>query len=69
LEIAPILGMIQRSGEVVIQMLPNVEQATIAPLIKATIIPGTLIYTDEYSIYTPLINWGYEQKTVCQAHW
>ena len=30
----PIFGMIQRSGEVVIQMLANVQQATIAPLIR-----------------------------------
>ena len=29
----PIFGMIQRSGEMVIQMLPNVQQVTIAPLI------------------------------------
>ena len=42
--------MIQRGGEVVIQMLTNVQQATIAPLIKATIAPGTLVYTDEYAI-------------------
>ena len=59
--------MIQRSGEVVIQMLPNIEQATIAPLIKATITPGSLIYTDKYSIYTRLINWGYKHKTVCHS--
>ncbi len=48
-------------------MLTNVKQATIAPLIKATIAPGTLIYTDEHSIYARLIDWGYEHKTVCQA--
>jgi len=30
------LGMIQRGGEVVIQMLANVQQKTIEPLIKAT---------------------------------
>ncbi len=59
--------MIQRSGDVVIQMLANVKQATIDPLIKATIAPGTLIYTDEHSIYARLIDWGYEHKTVCQA--
>ncbi len=33
----PIFGMIQRCGQVVIQMLPNVQQVTIEPLIKATI--------------------------------
>ncbi len=48
-------------------MLTNVKQATIAPLIKATIAPGTLIYTDEHSIYARLIDWGYEHKTVCHS--
>ncbi len=56
--------MIQRGGEVVIQMLSNVKQMTIAPLIKNTISPTTLIYTDEYNIYTRLNEWGYGHKTV-----
>lgn len=59
--------MIQRQGEVVIQMLPNVQQRTIAPLITRTIIAGTLIYTDEYNIYARLTEWGYEHKTVCHS--
>jgi transposase-like protein len=63
----PIFGMIQRTGEVVIQMLANVQQATIAPLIKATIAPGTSIFTDEYDIYARLSEWGYAHKTVCHS--
>ncbi len=59
--------MIQRGGEVVIRMLGNVQQATIKPLIKATIAVGSLIYTDEYAIYTPITKWGYEHKTVCHG--
>lgn len=31
---------------VVLQMLANVKQATIAPVVKSTITPGTLIFTD-----------------------
>jgi len=53
----PIFGMIQRGGEVVIQMLENVKQQTI--------LPGTMVYTDEYDIYNRLQEWGYEHKTVC----
>ena len=60
----PILGMIQRNGEVVICMLPNVQQATIQPVIKQRIAPGTLIYSDEYNIYNRLLEWGYDHKTV-----
>ncbi len=63
----PIFGMMQRQGEVVIQMLPNVQQVTIAPLITSTIVAGTLIYTDEYNIYARLTEWGYEHKTVCHS--
>ena len=63
----PILGMIQRSGEVVIQMLANVQQQTIQPLIRQTIQPGTLIFTDEYAIYSQLEAWGYAHKTVNHA--
>lgn len=63
----PIFGMIQRGGEVVLQMLANVKQATIAPLVKSTVTPGSLIFTDEYKIYARLITWGYQHKSVCHA--
>jgi transposase-like protein len=63
----PIFGMIQRGGEVMIRMLENVKQATIGPLIKQTIAPGTDVYTDEYNIYARLPEWGYTHRTVCHA--
>ena len=64
----PILGLIQRGGEIVLHMLANVQQATIHPIIEKTIAKGTLIHTDEYDIYARLENWGYGHKTVCHAH-
>ena len=60
----PILGMIQRSGQVVLRMLANVQQATIETLLRATIAPGTTVYTDEYNIYGRLTDWGYTHLTV-----
>jgi transposase len=51
--------MIQRTGQVVIRMLENVQQATIGPLIRRTIAQGTVVYTDEYDIYGRLPEWGY----------
>ena len=59
--------MLQRGGQVVIQMLENVQQLTIKPLIEQTIRAGTLIYTDEYNIYSRLVEWGYDHKTVNHA--
>jgi transposase len=63
----PILGLIQRGGQVVLQMLANVQQATIKPIITDAVAPGTLIQTDEYDIYARLPVWGYGHKTVCHA--
>ena len=60
--------MLQRGGEVVIHMLENVQQRTIAPLIQAVIAPGTQVYTDEYDIYARLSGWGYEHRSVCHSH-
>ena len=47
----PILGMIQRGGQVVLKMLANVQQTTIKPIIEAGVAKGALIHTDEYDIY------------------
>ena len=60
----PVFGMMQRCGQVVIHMLENVQQVTIEPLIKHTVVPGTLIYTDDYNIYGRLCDWGYAHKSV-----
>jgi transposase len=57
--------MIQRRGAVVVRMLENVQQATLQPLIQAFIRPGTRVHTDEYNIYNPLENWGFDHHTVC----
>lgn len=57
----------QRSGEVFIQLLENVKQVTIEPIIRAIIEQGSLVHTDEYGIYARLEAWGYAHKAVCHA--
>jgi transposase len=59
--------MIQRGGEIAIRMLADVKQRTIGPLIRGTIVEGTVVYTDEYDIYARLPGWGYTHRTVCHA--
>src|SRR3954453_9447991 len=63
----PVLGLLQRGGEVVVRMLADVRQATIRPVIEATVVNGALVYTDEYDIYARLEEWGYGHKTVCHG--
>ena len=60
----PIFGMIERGGAVVLHRLANVRQATIKPLILASVALGSLINTDEYAIYGRLPEWGFGHKTV-----
>jgi hypothetical protein len=63
-ERAPVLGRIQRGGPVVINLLANVKPKTIEPLITGPIVAGTLVYTDDYSLYARLQTWGDDQKRV-----
>ena len=63
----PILGMIQRGGQVVIKMLSDVKQRMIKPLITETIAPGAMVMTGEYDIYAKLPECGYGHKTVCHS--
>lgn len=36
-------------------------------MIEQHVEPGSLIYTDEYSIYNRLNQWGFEHKSVCHS--
>jgi len=63
----PVFGMIERGGQVVIHLLDNVKQKTIEPFIKDTIESGTLVYTDEYSIYARLERWGYAHRLILDS--
>jgi len=53
----PVFGMMPQYGQVVINLLANVAQTTIAPCIKDTIVPGTHVYTDEYSMSARRHDW------------
>jgi transposase len=56
-----------RDGQVILKLLDNVQQKTIQPIIERCIAKGSLLYTDEYTIYDRLPQWGYEHKQVCHA--
>ena len=59
--------MIQRGGQVVMQMLANVQQRTIQPIIEARVAKGARVHTDDYDIYARPEAWGYQHKTVCHG--
>ena len=60
----PVLGIVERGGCVSLQVLPNIQQVTIKPVIEAVVTQGATFYTDEYNIYNKVTDWGYTHKTV-----
>ena len=60
----PVCGMLPRGGQVGINLLAHVKQKTIESFIKATMTPGTRVYTDAYSVYARLCAWGYAHTRV-----
>nr|WP_241191485.1 transposase [Deinococcus psychrotolerans] len=60
----PVLGTIARGGQLILHLCDDVQQATIKPFIAADIQLGSVINTDEYSVYSRLPEWGYVHVTV-----
>ncbi|MCP4055409.1 MAG: IS1595 family transposase [Mesoflavibacter sp.] len=64
----PIMGILNReTGLIQLFVCANLFITQIEPLIKQVILAGSTIYTDEYSIYNRLPDWGYVHKTVCHS--
>lgn len=59
-----LLGMMQRDGDVITKVVPNVRRATLHPIIAENVAEGSQIHTDELASYAHLSGHGYEHKTV-----
>lgn len=57
-------GREERPAPVFLEVLPNVQTATIRPLLLERIAPGSIVNTDEYEIYNFLEVAGYRHGTV-----
>ncbi len=50
----PVLGMIERNGNLIAQVVQNTRQETIEPIINANIKQGSNVFTDEWHAYKDL---------------
>ena len=61
---AVVFGMLERDGDVMTKVVPNVRKKTLQPIIKENVESGSTIHTDELKSYGGLSKAGYEHETV-----
>ena len=59
-----IVGMVERDGDVVTKVVPNVRKVTVEPIIEANVEKGSTVHTDELASYRGLTAKGYTHETV-----
>ena len=59
-----VFGMLERDGDIMTKVVPNVRKKTLQPIIKKNVEKGSTVHTDELKSYTGLSKPGYEHETV-----
>jgi transposase len=62
-----VLGMLERNGELITRIVPDVKRANLFPHIEQNVLPGTTIQTDELNSYKGLVLRGYRHMTCNHA--
>ena len=60
----PVIGVVERKGEVRAKVVTNTKSSTIKPFVKENIAIDTQVMSDEYSPYKSLSKMGYSHDTV-----
>ena len=58
-----VFGMMERDGDVMTKVVPNVRKKTLQPIIKENVETGSTIHTDELKSYNGLAKTGYDHET------
>jgi transposase-like protein len=59
-----VFGMMQREGQVMTKIVPDVRAKTLKPIIEENVLAGSTIHTDELRSYIGLTKKGYKHRTV-----
>ena len=62
-----VAGALERQGNVMARVVPNIQAKTLIPFIQEKVLPSTLVFTDELPSYNSLNYQGYEHKRVHHA--
>jgi transposase-like protein len=62
-----VFGIAQRKGKVIAKVVPNVQAATLLPIIRQRVLEKSVVYTDELPSYNRLPQLGYQHKRIHHA--
>jgi transposase len=63
----PVVGLVERKGELKAEVTTNTKSSTVLPIIRSNVAIGSNIMTDEYRSYKKVHTLGYTHKTVNHA--
>ncbi len=65
----PVIGLVERGGRAYAKVVKNAKAETLLPVIRKRVIPGSVIYTDEFGAYnTVAANRRYTHKRINHSH-
>jgi transposase len=50
----PVFGLLKRGGKVYTAIIPNAKASTLMPIIRETVTPDSIVYTDSFRVYDVL---------------
>jgi transposase len=59
-----VLGMLEKGGELITRVVPNVKMHSLVPVVQEHVLPGTHIHTDALPSYQHLGKLGYQHSKV-----
>ena len=59
-----VFGMLERDGDVMANVVPNVQKKTLQPIIKENVVKDSTVHTDELKSYSGLSKAGFDHETV-----
>ncbi len=59
-----VFGMLERGGDVMTKVVPDVRKKTLQPIIEEKVVAGSSVHTDELKSYGGLSKAGFEHETV-----
>jgi transposase len=59
-----VFGMVERRGRVVARVMPDVKASTVLPIVAERVLPASMVYTGDFSVYDGVSRMGYTHNRI-----